>query len=435
MTSSQKNDDGSKGRDPFLDALRAGALLVVVLGHWVATLPLTEDNRVVGTEHILEMWGPAAFFTWLVQVVPLFVFVSAAVSSGGVERRLNAGHPHLHWWADRALGLARPTVTYLVVLVAVTLTALYTGARLLEPLNHSLTVHLWFLLTLLGVQALLGLSHRADRRWGLKAVVGLIVIAAAIDLLRAWPTSPGALLQLGSLVTEQHDLFGWLNAIVIWLVPQQLGIAWWRGRFGGRRAGLGFLLLGVAWLGGAVALGYPVGMVNGEIGGDTNLLPPTLALLGVIWLQIGVVLTFEAPVRRFLERRRTERLMAMFGALGLQLYLWHKLAELPAIWLGERLGIGMDAAMPGEAGFWLARLEWIALCGLAVTPVIIAVVFFERRRKKEVAHAVDTKAILAGGAALIAGLGISLALGAFPGAIFGLVGVAAASYLLRARTT
>ncbi|EWH03378.1 acyltransferase family protein [Halomonas sp. BC04] len=159
-------------RDPYPDALRALALLIVVLGHWAATLPRVEDGILVDTGHILDVWAPAGLYTWLVQVVPLFIFVSAAVSSQGVQQRLERGEPHLHWWADRALGLARPTVTYLVVLTGFVLTAFFTRDGVLGPLNHSLTVHLWFLLILLGVQLLLPFCVWADRRWGLKPSSG-----------------------------------------------------------------------------------------------------------------------------------------------------------------------------------------------------------------------------------------------------------------------
>ncbi len=420
-------------RDPYPDALRALALLIVVLGHWAATLPRVENGILVDTDHILDVWAPAGLYTWLVQVVPLFVFVSAAVSSQGVQQRLDRGEPHLHWWADRALGLARPTVTYLVVLTGFVLTAFFTRDGVLGPLNHSLTVHLWFLLILLGVQLLLPFCVWADRRWGLKAVVGLILLIAAVDLLRARPTGAADLLAFGARVTDTHDYFGWINIVLAWVLPQQLGIAWWHGRFFGRRIGLGLLLLGFAWLGLAVAIGYPVSMVNGNVGGDTNLLPPTLALLGVMWVQVGLVVLFETPVRNFLKRQKMGPWMAMFGALGLQLYLWHKLAELPATWLGVRLDWPIDAGMPGEPGFWIGRLEWIGLCALMLAPVMIAVVAFERYRKRDVPHATSKPAILIGGGALFFGLGISLGLGAFPGATIGLVGVALASWLLRAR--
>src|SRR5690606_22193168 len=217
-------------RDPYPDALRAGALLVVVLGHWIATLPRLREGRLVQTDHLLAAWDGAAVLTWLVQVVPLFVFVSAAVSADGVARRMGQGGP-LRWWAARALALARPTVTYLAVLVALALVGLASGGRLLGLFDQSLTVHLWFLLMLLGVQALLPWCLALDQRYGLKAVVALVVVAAALDLLRAGVSHPAELARLGSLVAERPPGIAWLNMLVVWLLPQQLGIAWKRGRF------------------------------------------------------------------------------------------------------------------------------------------------------------------------------------------------------------
>jgi hypothetical protein len=419
-------------RDRYPDALRAMALLVVVFGHWLATLPRLDEGLMVATDHLLVVWEGAGVLTWVVQVVPLFVFVSAAVSADGVRRRLSDGHRQLHWWASRALALARPTVTYLAVLGGVVLLSRVTGGRFLEPLNHSLTIHLWFLLMLLGVQALLPLSVRADRRWGLGAVAGLVAIAALVDLLRARPGSPEDLLRLGELATDHATVLGWLNLLVIWLLPQQLGIAWRQGRFSGTGTGLVLIALGLVWLGATVSSGYPLAMVDGEVGGRSNLLPPTLALMGVMWLQVGTVLAFESPARRLLARRPVSRLVTLLGALGMPLYLWHKFAELPAAWLGEKLGAPIDAGLPGEAGFWWGRLVWLLLCALMVTPVMAGVVAFEMRRRQDVISATGTRSILAGGAALFAGVLVSMALGAMPGAIIGLGGLAAASWLLRA---
>ncbi|PWV69091.1 acyltransferase [Halomonas sp. A11-A] len=423
----------SAERDRYPDALRAGALLVVVLGHWLATLPRLEEGRLVDTDHLLLVWQEAGVFTWLVQVVPLFVFVSAAVSAVGVRRRLSDGHRQLHWWAGRALALARPTVTYLAVLAAVAVISRLVEGRFLAPFNHSLTIHLWFLLMLLGVQALLPLSVRADRRLGMRAVWLLVAVAALVDLLRARPGSLADLARLGELATDHATLLGWVNLLVVWLLPQQLGIAWRQGRFAGTGTGLVFMALGLVWLGATVASGYPLAMVDGEVGGRSNLLPPTLALVGVMWLQVGTVLACEAPARRLLARRPIRRAVTLLGALGMPLYLWHKFAELPAAWLGEWLGAPIDAGVPGEVGFWWGRLVWLLLCLLMVTPVMAAVVAFEMRRRRDLVSATAGRAVVGGGVALFAGILASMALGALPGALVGLAGVAAASRLLRAR--
>lgn len=405
----------------------------MVFGHWFATLPRFDGGELVATDHLLKAWIPAAFLTWAVQVVPLFVFVSAAVSTDGVARRAHQGHSPLHWWGSRALQLARPTVTYLAALTLLVVVARFTGGRFLETFDGSLTVHLWFLLMLLVVQALLPLSVAADRRFGVGAIIGLIALAAAIDMLRAgafwpvqWPT-------LGARVTGSDGGIGWLNAFVVWLLPQQLGIAWKRGRFKGAFTGLLLCTLGAAWLAGSVLSGYPVGMIGFDLEGNSNMLPPTLALIGVMWLQVGLVLMCERPARWLLDRERLAGVVAFLGAFGMPLYLWHKLAELPAAWLGEIIGAPIDAGTPGDPGFWSGRLWWLGLCLLMVVPVLAIVAWIETQRRKTVPHAESTPAILAGGAALLAGLGLALVMGAVPGAVIGLVGVALASQLLRRR--
>jgi hypothetical protein len=426
--------DNNKQRDRYPDALRAVALLVVVFGHWIATLPRISDGRLVDTEHLLQIWAPAGALTWLVQVVPLFVFVSAAVSADGVARRLHHGQDQLNWWAGRALGLTRPTLTYLAVLAAFAAISIFTGGHLLGPFNHSLTVHLWFLIMLLTVQALLPLSVRADQRFGLWAVAVLVLAAFLIDFLRAGLRTPADLLNLGDLVTATGGGIGWLNALIVWLLPQQLGIAWKRGRFSGPWTGLGLTLLGLLWLTATVASGYPTAMVGVDLDGHSNMLPPTLALMGVMWLQVGLVLLLEKPARHLLDLRHAAGMVKILGALGMPLYLWHKLAELPAAWLGQRLGAAIDAGDPGDPGFWLGRLVWLLLCALMVAPVLFAVVRFELSRKRQVDAASGTSAILAGGFALFSGLVTSLALGALPGAIIGLACLIAASWLLRAHS-
>lgn len=420
-------------RDRYPDALRAGALLVVVLGHWVATLPRLESGRVLATDHLLDIWMAAGVLTWFVQVVPLFVFVSAAVSADGIARRLAAGESQLQWWAGRALAMARPTVTYLAVLAILAFISLQTGGRLLGPFNQSLTIHLWFLIMLLAVQALLPVSVEADRRYGLKAVFALLALAFLIDWMRAGLPGPLQLASLGDRVTDSAGGIGWLNALVVWLLPQQLGIAWKRGRFAGARIGLALIGLGLMWLGATVASGYPVAMVGFDLDGHSNLIPPTLALIGVMWLQVGTVLLVEAPMRMALAGKRAGRVIALLGAVGMPLYLWHKLAELPAAWLGERIGAPIDAGIPGEPGFWSGRLWWIGLCLLMVLPVLAAVIAIETRRRAKVPHTQVPAAIVAGGLTLLGGLVASLALGALPGAFVGLIGVAAASMLLRDR--
>ena len=425
-TAPATDDDG---RDRFIDAVRAGALLVVVLGHWLATLPRVVGGVTVANDHLLHAWDAAAALTWILQVVPVFVLVSAAVAGSSSSLRTDP----LGWWAERVQRLARPTLTYLGVLAAV-----WTVVELLDPaaditalFGGSLTVHLWFIAMLLVVQAALPVAVVADRRWGLLAVVALVAVALGVDLARAgFGVGP----DVGATVAVAAPGIGWLNVAVVWLVPQQLGLAWRHGRLQGRRAGAALLALGVAWLWGATQLGYPTSMVGADpVTGASNVLPPTAALLGVVWVQAGLVLLLEHPVRRWLQRPRVWAVVQAVAVLGMPLYLWHKLAELPALWTANRLGVTVDAGLPGTDGFWEARAVWLGLCAVAVVPMVGAVVAFERTRRRRVPLTSDHRRLTVGGALVLGATGLALQQGlaaALPAWVVMLVG----SHLLRSRS-
>lgn len=395
------------GRDRFIDAVRAGALLVVVLGHWLATLPRVVDGTTVANEHLLHTWAAAGPLTWLLQVVPVFVLVSAAVSSASTSLQTQP----LRWWAARAQRLARPTVTYLAVLAL-----LWMAVEVLDPaadviglFGGSLTVHLWFVAMLLLVQALLPLAVAADRRWGLGAVAWLVAAIVAVDLTRGgFDLGPG----IGATVSTATPGIGWCNVVLVWLVPQQLGLAWRAGRLRGRRVGAGLAAAGLVWIWGATGLGYPAAMVGSDpVTGASNILPPTAALLGVVWVQAGLVLLLEHPVRAWLAGRGVWSVVRVVAALGMPLYLWHKLAELPALWLANRLGITVDAGLPGDPGFWTGRLVWLGLCAAVVAPVVAGVVAFERTRRARVPLHADARRLVGGGLLVVVGTVAALRFG------------------------
>jgi hypothetical protein len=416
-------------RDRFIDAVRAGALLVVVFGHWLATLPRVVDSTTVATDHLLHAWIPAAWLTWVLQVVPLFVLVSAAASSP-VDRGET-----LAWWSERAQRLARPTVTYLAVLAA-----LWGWSQVREPVgifaglfSGSLTVHLWFVVMLLLVQLALPLAHRWDRQYGLAVIVVLVAAAFAVDASRFVLAGGGNPARFGLIVATAPAGFGWLNVVAVWLVPQQLGLAWRNGRLTGRRAGAALVLGGAAFAGACVAVGYPVGMVGADPRtGASNVLPPTVALLGIVAIQAGLVLLLEHPVRRWLDHRGRWRIVQVLAALGMPLYLWHKLAELPALWIANRLGVTVDRGLPGDPGFWTGRLVWIGLCALVVVPLVAVVVVFERRRRPRVPqHPAAWRQ--AGGAVLILAAAVLALDGGLPATPIAAAGMLSGSLLLRRR--
>src|SRR5690606_16356610 len=107
--------------------------------------------------------------------------------------------------------------------------------------------------------------------------------------------------RVGEVVVRGPIWFALPNLLPAWLVPQQPGVAWSSGRFGGPRAGIAMLAIAGVWLTVTTSLGYPVAMIGGDLDTGSNVLPPTFALLGVMWLQTGVTLLIERPARRLLD--------------------------------------------------------------------------------------------------------------------------------------
>ena len=87
-------------RNRVVDFLRAAAITVVVLGHWIATLPRLVDGRLAETDHLLAVWDAAGFLTWVVQVVPVWVAFRARPKARPPS--LRSWMPTTAWWCPCA---------------------------------------------------------------------------------------------------------------------------------------------------------------------------------------------------------------------------------------------------------------------------------------------------------------------------------------------
>jgi len=100
-------------RDRFIDAVRAGSLLVVVLGHWLMATVTVDAGRVEGGNALTAVPAlqPA---TWVLQVMPLF-FIAGGFSNLTVWhglRRQGAGYPA--YLQGRLVRLLRPTLVFVL---------------------------------------------------------------------------------------------------------------------------------------------------------------------------------------------------------------------------------------------------------------------------------------------------------------------------------
>ncbi|HZI96792.1 MAG TPA: acyltransferase [Actinomycetales bacterium] len=345
-------------RDRYVDILRVGSLLVVVLGHWLMG-GVDGEGRV--TNALVEVpWLQP--LTWVLQVMPLFFLVGGVAHSYALESLHRKGGTTRGRYAafvrTRAGRLLRPTAAFLGVWLVLGLAARSMGlddVPLVATALHLVTQLLWFVGVYLGVAALAPAMHAAHRRWGATVVVALVLAAATVDVARF----AGG---FGALAT--------VNFALVWLDLHQLGFCWRDGLLGRRVAttlavgGLAGLLLIVSWG------PYPVSMVGLPGEAVSNMAPPTIALLAQGIALVGAAVLLRVPVTRVLAGPRAWRAVMVAGSLAMTTFLWHLTALFVAVLTMRLAGVEQPAA--GTGAWWATRPLWLGALVLLSLPLVLA---------------------------------------------------------------
>ncbi|WP_405831251.1 MULTISPECIES: acyltransferase [unclassified Streptomyces] len=359
------------GRDRSVDALRAFAILGVVLGHWLVTALTATDGRLSTTSPLAHMpW--LAPVSWVFQTLAVFFLVGGHVAARGYaaarERQVSYGT-----WVGQRLGrLFRPVAAVLVLWTVVAGGMLVGGAELdtVRTLVKLVLSPLWFLLVFAALTAATPLVARLNPLWPLAVVAG-------VDVWRFGLGGP--------------EWIGWVNVAAGWLVPFTLGAAWSRGAFARRRPAL--LLLGAGTVA-TVALvlwgGYPASMVGVPGATVSNLNPPTLAAAAFGLAQCGLALLVREPLARAMRRPSAWAKVALVNLSAMTVFLWHQTAMMAV----TALGLLLSAELPGlhtvpDSVDWIAaRLLWLPVFAAALTVCWAAFRAYERggRPKPEGPH-------------------------------------------------
>jgi len=355
---------GSAGRVRAVDAYRAAALLLVVLGHWLAFALLVEDGQLVG-RNVHLLWPPGEWLTWVFQVMPVFFLVGGYGNAASWTSR-RAGVTALAWIGARVWRLLLPTCVLLATVIgaASVLRAVDVPAHLVDLMVTQIGIPLWFLAVYMAVVSMTpGIVAAVDRR-GLAVPVGLFGAALVADLL---------FVHLGV------PLVGYLNYVFFWIGVYALGVTWRSGALSGREpvpallacGGLAATLL-LVWLG-----PYPVSMLaaRGEL---QNNGPPSAALVALAVAQTGLVLMLQPWVERWCARPTFWAGVVWVNVYAMTVYLWHMVAGVLAAVLFFSLGL-VERVVPPTPEWWLWRPVWFAIC-IPLLLVLIAVFGrFERR--------------------------------------------------------
>ncbi|MER5743392.1 acyltransferase [Streptomyces sp. NPDC002225] len=352
-------------RDRALDALRALAILGVVLGHWLVTALVADSGTVHGASPLRDLpeLVPA---TWLFQTLAVFFLVGGVVGARSHATARARGESYGRWLRARTVRLLRPTAVLLAVwaAVAVALLASGTDQDTVRALGKLVWSPLWFVVVLMGLTAATPLVARLHPLWPFAVVL-------VVDLYRFGLDAPTALASV--------------NVAAGWLVPYCLGAAWARGELCGRRTGWTLLLGGAAATAALVRWGgYPASMVGVPGTEISNLDPPTLAVVTFGLAQCGAALLLRGPLRRMLRRPALRAGVAVLNLSAMTVFLWHQTAMIAV----TALGLTAPTPLPGlhtppdHPGWVLARLAWLPVFAVALALCRAAFHGYERRRPR-----------------------------------------------------
>jgi peptidoglycan/LPS O-acetylase OafA/YrhL len=348
-------------RDRAVDALRALAVLGVVLGHWLVTALVSDGGGGLRAESPLRHMPWLAPVSWAFQTLAVFFLVGGHVATRSRAAARERGTPYRRWLAARLGRLFRPVTAVLTLWTVTAGALLLTGAEstTVRTLVKLALSPLWFLLVFAALTAATPLLTRLHPLWPL-------VIVLHVDLLRFGFGGPAWL--------------GWINLAAGWAVPYTLGAAWTRGEPDGRRAGWGLLTGGTAATAALVAwVGYPASMVGVPGAEVSNLNPPTLAAVTFGLAQCGLALLLREPLRRAMRRPVAWAAVAVVNLFAMTVFLWHQTAMMTVTATGLLVGRlpGLHT-LPDGADWVAARLVWLPVFAAALGVCWAAFRTFER---------------------------------------------------------
>jgi hypothetical protein len=356
-------------RDSYLDLLRVAAIAAIVVGHWLATGIVYKDGHLDGVD-VLSVVGWTSWLTLVLQVVPVFFVVGGYANALSWTRYEATGGSATSWIRQRALRLLVPTSAYVAVISCAVVGCDLGGVdhNDLSQAAWALALHLWFLAAYLALLVLTPALYAAQRRFGNRVTVVMVLAAVVIDV---------------GVIERHWHLVGWLNYVLVWGTFHQLGFGWHDGLFTGRRggpftftAGVVIALVLLIWWG-----PYPISMIGVPGARIQNASPPSAALLAFGLAQVGLVLLFAPGARRWLQRPDRRRLRLVVGHANgytMPVYLWHM---VPLVIVAEAAYPTHLLAQPaiGSGAWWAQRVIWVALL-VAVLAVVIAVLAVVSRR-------------------------------------------------------
>ncbi|MDC5697066.1 acyltransferase [Intrasporangium calvum] len=374
-------------RDRFLDLLRAGSILAVVVGHWLVTDLYWVDGEVRLRSTLGEAPGLWPL-TWVFQVIPLFFFVGGYANRHswlGVQQR---GRGYAAFVDRRLHRLLAPTGVLLLAVVVANVGQAAAGAPGLGAGGEILLQPVWFLGIYVVVSALTPVTLRWHTRWRWRVVLAALGVVAVVDVLR---------------LAAGLTWVAYANVLVVWVLVHQLGYLYADGGLGRGQAAWLAVLGGSALV--VLTIGpYPARMVG--VPGDelVNMNPPTAALTALALAQVGVAVLLRARAEHWLSRPRVWRVVIAANLSIMSIFLWHQ--PVMAVVARFLAPTGLPHPDPPGLGWWGVRVVWFGVAGLLLAIVVLLVARFEQGAAPTPAAPTRAATVTAVTAVTLAGLGL-----------------------------
>jgi len=354
-----------ESRNRYVDFLRAVSIFAVVFGHWLMAAPYITESGIQITS-MLEHQQWTRWMTWVFQVMPVFFLVGGYSNGISWQSAQRKGQSYSQWLHVRLQRLAGPVLPLIVMWIVLAAGAQGLGLRplMVKVASQMALIPVWFLAVYVVMVVLVPITYKAWQRYGFKSF-GVLVLAAVIDDLLFFAADLRAL--------------GWLNYAFVWLAVHQLGYAWRDGYMAGARQGLTWVIGGGVVLIGLITVGpYPISMVSVPGQDISNTLPPKISMLALGIVQCGLLLSIEAPMRRWLARTTPWTAVVLVNSMIMTVFLWHLTASTLAIGCALLFnGIGLEI-IPGSTLWWATRPIWLLVYLLALLPFALGFGRFER---------------------------------------------------------
>lgn len=387
-------------RDRFLDLLRAGSIVAVVVGHWLVTDLFWSDGR-LQLESTLGQAPGLWPLTWVLQVIPLFFYVGGYANRRSWLAAQGRGEGYAAFVDRRMHRLLAPTTVLLLAVIAGNVVQALVEAPGLGAGGEILLQPVWFLGIYVMVTALTPITLRWHDRWGWRVVALGLAGVGIVDALR---------------LTTGLTWVAYVNVLVVWGLVHQLGFLYADGALD-RRAAAWLTGVGGAALIVLTAGPYPARMVG--VPGDelVNMNPPTAALTALAFTQVGLAVLARAPLNRWLQRPRVWRAVVAANLSIMSIFLWHQ----PVMALVSRFlaPTGLPHPEPPGLGWWAVRFVYFAAAGALLVLVVLFVGRFERGRAPRPAPRTRWASVTAGASVVLAELGLLGVAGTDAGSPFG----------------